>query len=138
MLVRRNKRGQTPLSIRPRRTVIKAQDVMTSRVVTVGPGVSVLHAARLMLQNQISGLPVADAGGNLIGIVTEGDLLRRVETGPSAGGHIGSSSCSALASKGTSNRAREHGHFVRAPTARCVGFPALREEHNGEIKAAKF
>ena len=75
------KRGQTPLSIRPRRTVIKAQDVMTSRVVTVGPGVPVLHAARLMLQNRISGLPVVDAGGNHVGIVTEGDLLRCVETG---------------------------------------------------------
>ena len=54
---------------------------MTSRVVTVEPGVPVLHAARLMLQNRISGIPVVDAGGDLVGIVTEGDLLRRVETG---------------------------------------------------------
>jgi CBS domain-containing protein len=34
-------------------------------------------AARLMLQNRISGLPVVDAGGNLVGVVTEGDFLRR-------------------------------------------------------------
>jgi CBS domain-containing protein len=41
---------------------------------------SVFVAARLMLQNRISGLPVVDDVGNLVGIVTEGDLLRRVET----------------------------------------------------------
>lgn len=40
-----------------------------------------MQAARLMLRNHISGLPVVDAAGNLVGIVTEGDFLRRAETG---------------------------------------------------------
>ena len=39
-----------------------------------------LQAVRLMLQNKISGLPVVDADGHLVGIVTEGDFLRRAET----------------------------------------------------------
>jgi len=41
----------------------------------------VLQAARLMLQNRISGLPVVDQRGQLAGVVTEGDFLRRAETG---------------------------------------------------------
>lgn len=60
---------------------MKSSDVMTLRVVTVGPEDSILHAARLMLQNRISGLPVVDSHGRLVGIVTEGDFLRRAETG---------------------------------------------------------
>jgi CBS domain-containing protein len=60
---------------------MKASDVMTRRIVSVTPEATVLEAVRLMLQNHISGLPVIDATGNLIGVVTEGDLLRRAETG---------------------------------------------------------
>jgi CBS domain-containing protein len=59
---------------------MKASDVMTRRVLTVEPGASVLQAIRLMLQNRISGLPVVDAKGVLVGVVTEGDFLRRTET----------------------------------------------------------
>lgn len=59
---------------------MKAKDVMTQRVVSIEPGATVLKAARLMLQKKISGLPVIDANHNLVGIVTEGDLLRRAET----------------------------------------------------------
>jgi CBS domain-containing protein len=54
---------------------------MTRRIVSVTPEATVLEAVRLMLQNHISGLPVIDATGNLIGVVTEGDFLRRAETG---------------------------------------------------------
>jgi CBS domain-containing protein len=60
---------------------MKAADVMTTEVVTVGPDASILEAARLMLQRKISGLPVVDAAGTLVGIVTEGDFLRRQEIG---------------------------------------------------------
>src|SRR5262245_45309055 len=58
---------------------MKASDVMTRRIVSIGPDDSVVRAARLMLQNHISGLPVVDATGALAGIVTEGDFLRRTE-----------------------------------------------------------
>src|SRR5215470_9507530 len=60
---------------------MKAVDVMTREIVSVAPDASVLEAVRLMLQRRISGLPVIDAAGSLQGIVTEGDFLRRVETG---------------------------------------------------------
>ena len=60
---------------------MKAKDVMTRSVVTIEPDATVLQAVRLMLQRQISGLPVVDKAGTLVGIVTEGDLLRRAETG---------------------------------------------------------
>jgi CBS domain-containing protein len=60
---------------------MKAKDVMTSPVVSVGPDASVLEAVRIMLQRHISGLPVIDKEGRLVGIVTEGDFLRRAETG---------------------------------------------------------
>jgi CBS domain-containing protein len=60
---------------------MKAADVMTDKVLSVGPGASVAQAARLMLDNNISGLPVVDGQGRLVGIVSEGDFLRRAETG---------------------------------------------------------
>ena len=60
---------------------MKASDVMTCDVISVKPDSSVLAAAQLMLQERISGLPVIDAAGHLVGIVTEGDFLRRSETG---------------------------------------------------------
>jgi CBS domain-containing protein len=60
---------------------MKAHDVMTWGTITVEPEASVTRAVRLMLQNKISGLPVVDAKGQLVGMVTEGDFLRRGELG---------------------------------------------------------
>lgn len=60
---------------------MKAEDVMTQYVTSVGPDDAVSKVIRIMLQNEISGLPVLDEHGRLIGMITEGDLLRRVETG---------------------------------------------------------
>jgi CBS domain-containing protein len=61
--------------------VMKAKDVMSRNVISVAPDATVLQAGRLMLQYHISGLPVVDASGTLVGIVSEGDFLRRQETG---------------------------------------------------------
>jgi CBS domain-containing protein len=63
------------------RLAMKTTDIMTRNVVAVQPATTILQAAQLMLQHRISGLPVVDRDGHLIGIVTEGDFLRRVETG---------------------------------------------------------
>lgn len=57
-----------------------ASDVMTRKVVSIDPDSTVLQAARLMLQHRISGLPVIDAAGKLVGVLSEGDFLRRRET----------------------------------------------------------
>ena len=62
---------------------MQVRDVMTLNVISVKADESILNAARLMLQNRISGLPVIDANGALVGVVTEGDFLRRGEIGTS-------------------------------------------------------
>jgi CBS domain-containing protein len=59
---------------------MNAADVMSRSIISVGPDTTIAEAIRLMLDNQISGLPVIEAG-QLVGILTEGDLLRRSETG---------------------------------------------------------
>jgi len=59
---------------------MKAEDVMTRDVVSITPDATVLQAARLMLQHHISGLPVVDEDGKLVGVLSEGDFLRRRET----------------------------------------------------------
>jgi CBS domain-containing protein len=56
-------------------------DVMTRTAITVTPETTIEAAARLLLEHRISGLPVVDPGGAVVGVVTEGDLLRRIETG---------------------------------------------------------
>jgi CBS domain-containing protein len=53
-----------------------ASDAMVRDVTTVGPGTSVAEAARLMAQNDVSALPVVDDLGQLVGIISEADLLR--------------------------------------------------------------
>jgi CBS domain-containing protein len=60
---------------------MRAVDVMTVDPVSISPDDSIVEAIRLMLQRKFSGLPVVDSTGALVGIVTEGDLLRRTETG---------------------------------------------------------
>lgn len=60
---------------------MKVSDVMTDRVISVRPSDRIADAVRLMLDNRISGLPVISEAGQLVGIVSEGDLLRRIETG---------------------------------------------------------
>jgi len=59
---------------------MKAADVMTRDVVTIDADRPIRDVARLLLDRRISAVPVVDARGKLIGIVSEGDLLRRVET----------------------------------------------------------
>ena len=61
---------------------MKAADLMTREIVTVGPELPLADAIHLMLDHRISGVPVVDAAaGRLVGLLTTGDLLRRIETG---------------------------------------------------------
>jgi CBS domain-containing protein len=59
---------------------MNAADVMTRDVVTVSPDDVVQDVAKLLLKHRISGVPVVDKLGKLVGIVSEGDLMRRAET----------------------------------------------------------
>lgn len=60
---------------------MRARDIMTVNVATVSPEMPVAEIARLLLSRHISGVPVVDAGGRLLGIISEGDLMFRAETG---------------------------------------------------------
>lgn len=60
---------------------MKAHQIMTRNVVTIAPDASIHDAAKLMIDHHVSGLPVVDDAGKLIGIVTERDFLRRQELG---------------------------------------------------------
>lgn len=58
---------------------MRASDVMTKDVITVRPETPVLQVARTLLERHISGVPVVDDDGRVIGIVSEGDLMRRIQ-----------------------------------------------------------
>jgi CBS domain-containing protein len=55
---------------------VAARDLMTRDVVVVHPESSLLEAVKLMARHRISGLPVVDDAGNIVGMISEGDLVR--------------------------------------------------------------
>jgi CBS domain-containing protein len=59
--------------------IMNVSAVMTRRVISISPETSIIVAIKLMLKHHISGLPVIDNHANLVGILTEGDFLRRSE-----------------------------------------------------------
>jgi CBS domain-containing protein len=59
-------------------TTLRARDLMTPDVITVPPETPVLAIARLLGDRGISAVPVVDAQGQTVGVVTEGDLIRRL------------------------------------------------------------
>lgn len=61
--------------------IMQASDVMVSPVFTVGQHATVRGVAKLLLEKRISAVPVVDHVGKVVGIVTEGDLMRRAEAG---------------------------------------------------------
>lgn len=60
---------------------MRVHEIMSRHVVTIGADASVSDAIKTMLSHHISGLPVVDSGGKLVGILSEGDFIRRVEVG---------------------------------------------------------
>ena len=60
---------------------MRAHQIMTRPVITVTPETTIVEAANTMLRQHVSGLPVVDATGKLVGIVSEGDFIRRSEIG---------------------------------------------------------
>ena len=55
--------------------MLTAKDIMTTQVITASKDLSVEKLARLLFENKIGGAPVLDADGNLVGVVTENDLI---------------------------------------------------------------
>jgi CBS domain-containing protein len=60
---------------------MRAHQIMTRQVIVIAADAPILDAANIMLKRQISGLPVVDAAGKLLGIVSQGDFIRRAEIG---------------------------------------------------------
>jgi CBS-domain-containing membrane protein len=67
--------------LEPMEPSMRAHQIMTRTVISVTPETTILEAANLMLRRHVSGLPVVDKAGKLVGIVSEGDFLRRSEIG---------------------------------------------------------
>lgn len=55
--------------------MITAKDIMTKEVITVHPETEIIHAAKLLLEHHINGLPVVDQEGRLKGIICQDDLI---------------------------------------------------------------
>jgi CBS domain-containing protein len=69
------------INLQPAEAPMRAHQIMTRPVITVTPETAIVEAANTMLQRHVSGLPVVDAAGKLVGIISEGDLIRRSEIG---------------------------------------------------------
>jgi CBS domain-containing protein len=66
---------------------MRASDVMTTGVVTASPESKVRDVVGLLLEHRVSAVPVVDADGKIVGIVSEGDLTHRHESGTEHTGH---------------------------------------------------
>jgi len=55
--------------------MLKAKDIMTKDLITVSPETEIAHAAKLLLENRINGVPVTDETGSLVGILCQSDLI---------------------------------------------------------------
>lgn len=56
---------------------MQAKDIMSTNLVTVEPGATIREVAAALIEHRISGVPVVDKAGRLLGIVSEGDLMRK-------------------------------------------------------------
>ncbi|MEX5284514.1 CBS domain-containing protein [Selenomonas sputigena] len=56
---------------------MQARDIMTKDPITAKPGATIREVAEILVENKISGLPVVDENGVMLGIVSEGDLMRK-------------------------------------------------------------
>lgn len=61
--------------------MLKARDVMTRDVLTIGPDVKLTEAIETLVNNRISGMPVCDSSGRVIGMISEKDMLNFVFSG---------------------------------------------------------
>jgi len=62
----------------------KAKDLMTVDVITTKPDILVTSAIKVLINNHISGMPVVDDAGNLLGIITEHDIVNIMISGQAA------------------------------------------------------
>jgi CBS domain-containing protein len=90
---------------------MNVSELMSKTTIAVQPDTTVADAARIMLANHVSGLPVLDEQAHLVGVVTEGDLLRRAELGTD-GKPAGWLAAFLLPSRAASDYVHTHGRHV--------------------------
>jgi CBS domain-containing protein len=102
--------------------MMRAMDVMTTDVITVDPDATVQTLAALLAERGISGAPVIDAGGHLVGVVSEGDLLHRAEIGAARRHRVRRRSwwLDHYASEDAREYVKDHGRKVRDVMTRDV------------------
>ena len=121
---------------------MNAADVMTSAVISVAPDTPVGDIVALLLRHGISGVPVVDKDGSVLGVVSEGDLLRRAELGTEkqrgtwrtfftgtarlAGEYVRSHGRQARSARRSSANASSRPMPISAPTRCCRRWPAAR------------
>tara|TARA_R110002051_G_scaffold174171_2_gene244512 strand:+ start:623 stop:1447 length:825 start_codon:yes stop_codon:yes gene_type:complete len=71
--------GFLPFIITKKEFKMQAQDIMTKNIISANVDVTVEEIAALMMENHISAVPILDDDGAVIGLISEGDLMRRVE-----------------------------------------------------------
>lgn len=69
--------------------MLQAKDIMTKTVITVSPRQTLLNAMQVLVCKQISGLPVVDEDGKIVGMITEKDILNFVFSGNMANTLVG-------------------------------------------------
>ena len=62
--------------------MIKAKDIMSKEIISVSPETEITQAANLLLEKRINGVPVVDAGGELVGILCQSDLIAQQKSIP--------------------------------------------------------
>jgi CBS-domain-containing membrane protein len=62
--------------------MLSVKDIMTKDVITVSPEMEIAHAARLLLEKSINGVPVVDGTGKLVGILCQSDLVAQQKKFP--------------------------------------------------------
>lgn len=105
------------------------REVMTVAPLTVEPETTVADAGRIMLDQNLSALPVTDRAGRLLGIVTDGDMLRRpeLETAPDIGWWRGFLAPETSARRFARTRGHHVGEIMTAPVHAVGEDTPLRE-----------
>jgi len=92
---------------------VRASDIMTTSIICASPGMSVREAAGMMVSAGISGMPVINESGRLVGMITEGDLMHRAEIGTGVKQRAWWLEMVASTSELASQYVKEHGSKVR-------------------------
>ena len=62
--------------------MLKVKDIMTKKLITVSPEMEITHAAKLLLEKRINGVPVVEEGGKMVGILCQSDLITQQKRFP--------------------------------------------------------